>query len=59
MFSLSGKTAVVTGAARGLGQSIALKLAQAGADVALCDLQLESLDESAAKVRETGVRAGC
>ena len=59
MFSLSGKTAVVTGAARGLGQSIALKLAQAGADVALCDLQLESLDESAAKVRETGVRAEC
>ena len=59
MFSLKGKTAVVTGAARGLGQSIALKLAQAGADVALCDLQVESLDESAARVRETGVRAEC
>lgn len=59
MFNLSGKTAVVTGAARGLGQSIALRLAQAGADVALCDLQVESLDESAAKVREAGTRAEC
>jgi 3-oxoacyl-[acyl-carrier protein] reductase len=59
VFNLSGKTAVVTGAARGLGQSIALRLAQAGADVALCDLQVESLDESAAKVREAGTRAEC
>jgi len=34
-FSLQGKTALVTGAARGLGASIALALAHAGADVAL------------------------
>jgi 2-deoxy-D-gluconate 3-dehydrogenase len=37
-FKLDGKTAVVTGAARGLGQAIAVALAEAGADVALVDL---------------------
>ena len=41
MFDLSSKCAVVTGAARGLGQAIAVKLAEAGADVALCELQSE------------------
>ena len=34
-FDVNGRTALVTGAARGLGQTIALALAHAGADVAL------------------------
>jgi len=36
--SLAGKAAMVTGAARGQGQAIALALAEAGADVAICDV---------------------
>lgn len=37
-FKLDGKTALVTGAARGLGQAIAVGLAEAGADVAVVDI---------------------
>jgi 3-oxoacyl-[acyl-carrier protein] reductase len=57
MFNLNDKVAVVTGAARGLGQAIAVKLAEAGADVALCDLKAEWLEETAVKVRALGRRA--
>jgi 3-oxoacyl-[acyl-carrier protein] reductase len=59
MFKLNGKTALVTGSARGLGQSIALKLAEAGADIALCDLNAEWLEESKQKVEALGRRAEC
>ncbi|MGF6598129.1 NAD(P)-dependent dehydrogenase (short-subunit alcohol dehydrogenase family) [Paraburkholderia sp. GAS448] len=38
MTSLKGKVAIVTGAARGIGRAIAVKLAQCGADVVLVDL---------------------
>jgi len=43
-FSLSGKVALVTGAARGLGYEIALALASYGADLVVCDLALADLD---------------
>ena len=52
-----GKVAVVTGAARGIGQAIAKKLAQEGADVAICDLQAEWLAETAGIVQGFGRKA--
>jgi len=39
-FDLSGQTALVSGAARGLGRAIALALAHAGADVALVEIPM-------------------
>jgi len=54
-----GKTALITGAARGIGQAIAVKLASQGADVALCDLNAEWLEETAVKVKDLGRRVEC
>ncbi|MFH0953031.1 MAG: 3-oxoacyl-[acyl-carrier-protein] reductase [Verrucomicrobiota bacterium] len=59
MYELDGKVAIVTGAARGIGQAIAVKLASAGADVALCDLQTDWLSETAGQVTGLGRRAEC
>lgn len=42
MFDLSGEKAIVTGAARGLGEQMALALAEAGADVAVVDVNIDA-----------------
>ena len=44
LFSLEGKTALITGAAGGIGSAIAIGLAKAGAYVALCDINVEALE---------------
>jgi NAD(P)-dependent dehydrogenase (short-subunit alcohol dehydrogenase family) len=57
-FDLSGRVALVTGGSRGLGQSIVLSLAHAGADVLIVSRKLESCRAVAKQVaRETGRRA--
>jgi NAD(P)-dependent dehydrogenase (short-subunit alcohol dehydrogenase family) len=55
---LSGRIAVVTGAARGIGLSIATRLAEHGADVALLDLDADKTAAVAREIHEaTGARA--
>jgi len=55
-FDLSGKTAVVTGASRGLGLTFARALARAGADVAITSRTLASLDGPRAEIEALGRR---
>ncbi|MEN6406408.1 MAG: 3-oxoacyl-[acyl-carrier-protein] reductase [Thermoguttaceae bacterium] len=51
---LTGKTALVTGAARGLGRCISLSLAAAGAKVACIDVNTDTLAETIGTIREAG-----
>ena len=57
MGNLTGKIAIVTGAARGIGAEIAKKLAKEGADVAICDLKAEWCEETVKAVEALGVKA--
>ena len=54
-----GKIAVVTGAARGIGQAIAYNLAARGADIVLGDIKAEWLSESAEGVKKLGRKVWC
>src|SRR5256886_13836035 len=56
-FSLEGKTAIVTGGGTGIGKSIAIEFARAGADVALCSRKLEHLEPVVKAVRDVGKRS--
>ena len=53
MFSLEGRTALVTGSRTGIGRAVAVGLAQAGADVVLHGHH-DDLSETEAEVRATG-----
>ena len=55
--NLEGKTAIVTGAGRGLGRAMSVALADAGANVVVTARTKEQIDETAELVRETGRRA--
>jgi len=54
---LTGKIAVVTGAAQGIGQAIATTLAQEGADVVVADLNANRCEETVTRVKQLGRKA--
>lgn len=54
---MTGKIALVTGAASGLGQATAIALAEAGADLCLVDLNAAGLEETTEQVRALGRNA--
>lgn len=56
-FSLDGKKAVVTGAASGLSQAIAIGFAGAGADLVIADINHDGLHETAKSIRALGQKA--
>lgn len=55
-FDLSGRRALVTGASRGIGQAIAVALAQAGADIAITARTIEALSETHSRIGNLGRR---
>src|SRR5687767_11049938 len=57
MFSLEGKTALVTGGSKGLGEAMARALAGAGADIVTCSRHIKEVEQTAASIaRDTGRR---
>jgi 2-deoxy-D-gluconate 3-dehydrogenase len=56
-FDLTGRTALVTGASRGIGRALALGLAAAGADVALSARDVEALESVAKEAQALGRKA--
>jgi 3-oxoacyl-[acyl-carrier protein] reductase len=55
--NLEGKIALITGAAQGIGRDIALALAADGADIAVCDVNLEAAQKTAGDIEATGRKA--
>jgi 3-oxoacyl-[acyl-carrier protein] reductase len=56
VISLTGKNALVTGGGRGIGREIALTLAKAGANVAVCDIDLAAAQATSLDVAALGVQ---
>jgi NAD(P)-dependent dehydrogenase (short-subunit alcohol dehydrogenase family) len=57
LFRLDGRTAIVTGGGRGLGEYMARAFAEAGANVVVCSRKLEACEEVAAELEEAGGHA--
>ena len=55
--SLQGKNAIVTGSGQGIGKAIALKLAEAGANVAIVDINMSLAEDAAAEAAAYGVKS--
>lgn len=55
LFDLSGKVAIVTGASRGIGASIAEALAEFGASVVVSSRSKEAVDEIANKIQKMDI----
>ena len=58
LISLSGKTALITGAASGIGKAIAYRFAEAGAALELVDINDEQLKVACDELSELGVKIG-
>jgi NAD(P)-dependent dehydrogenase (short-subunit alcohol dehydrogenase family) len=57
LFDLSGRVALVSGGARGLGRAMAMAFAEAGADLMLVDLNREGVQQTAREIEQMGRRA--
>ncbi|MDE0040403.1 MAG: SDR family NAD(P)-dependent oxidoreductase, partial [Candidatus Poribacteria bacterium] len=57
MFDLSGRVAVVSGAASGMGRAMSLALGEAGADLMLADINVEGAEKTAGEIEAMGQRA--
>jgi NAD(P)-dependent dehydrogenase (short-subunit alcohol dehydrogenase family) len=57
LFRLEGKTAIVTGGGRGLGEHIAEGLAEAGANIVVCSRKLEACEKVSDRLKEKGVQS--
>ena len=53
-FNLKGKVAIVTGAGRGIGKTISLTLAEAGADIVVAARTKEEIEETCHEVKTLG-----